>query len=314
MFCSIRWSDDPTTIRKEYFQKVNKTNLLQAYAYGLAMRDIKRQNPRLGVVEIDGQEAGIVQILENKALKGLLQAVILDRGPLWFEGFGNFEHFEAFLAAFRDHYPQRLGRAVRFIPEIQPSENIEKTLQKYGFKRKSKEYQTLIVDLTQTPETLRENLKKNWHGSLKKAEKSALKIDWDNQGLHLLWLMKFYDFDKKTKGYDGPPVELLNTLAKYFIPENGLLIGRALYEGRAIAAILIFCHGRGATYQIGWNTQEGRKYGAHNKLLWDAILLLKARGLTAFDLGGVNDTEAQNVKKFKEGLGGDLLSLPGIYT
>ena len=314
MFCSIRWSDDPTTIRKETFQKVNKTNLLQSYAYGLAMQHLNHQKPRYGLIEIDGKQAGFIQALENKALNGLLQAVILDRGPLWFDGYGDFEHFEAFLNAVRDHYPKRLGRAIRFIPEIEPTEQAEETLKKQGFKKKSEEYQTLMIDLAQTPETLRENLKKNWRGSLKKAEKADLKIDWDNQGLHLSWLMKAYDSDKKTKGYDGPSVELLETLAKYFVPENGLLIGRALYEERPVGAILIFCHGRGATYQIGWSSHEGRKYGAHNKLLWDAILLLKARGLTAFDLGGVNDTEAQNVKKFKEGMGGTLLSLPGIYT
>ncbi|MEM7651334.1 MAG: GNAT family N-acetyltransferase, partial [Pseudomonadota bacterium] len=224
------------------------------------------------------------------------------------------EHFKAFAAALRDHYPKRLGRSMRFIPEIAPSEEVDALLKTHGFRKKTKEYQSLTVDLTQTEENLRANLRKNWHSTLKKAEKSGLSVEWDEDGLHLPWLLKFYSFDKKTKGYDGPSVELLEALSKTFTPEKGMVIARAMLNKRAVGAILIFCHGRASTYQIGWNAQEGRKHGAHNLLLWNALLYLKARGATEFDLGGVNDEDARSIKTFKEGLGANLVSLAGLYT
>ena len=93
-----------------------------------------------------------------------------------------------------------------------------------------------------------------------------------------------------------------------------MLIGRALSDDKAIGAILIFCHGQGATYQIGWSGKAGRDQGAHYLLLWDAISVLQNKGVKDFDLGGVNEDEAKGVKRFKSGMGGRLVSLPGIYS
>ena len=54
--------------------------------------------------------------------------------------------------------------------------------------------------------------------------------------------------------------------------------------------------------------------GAHNLMLWQAALKLKAQGKTVFDLGGVNDEDAKNVKAFKEGMGGEHIVLAGLYS
>ena len=107
-------------------------------------------------------------------------------------------------------------------------------------------------------------------------------------------------------------------MAKHCVPNKEFLIGRVMQDGLAIAAILVILHGhkdrRGATYQIGWNTQKGRETGAHNFALWQAILELKKRKTETLDLGGVNDTEGEHVKKFKTGLGGRIVTLPGVYV
>ncbi|MEZ5815395.1 MAG: GNAT family N-acetyltransferase [Alphaproteobacteria bacterium] len=287
---------------------------MQAPFYGLASAQTGPSRPKWAVIEIDGEEAGFFQILESRALGRLLHAVILDRGPLWYAEYGSHQHFEAFLQAFRREFPARPGRTVRFIPEIEASPEIEVLLKKHKFRKKSEDYQTIVLDLTQSEDHLRAALKKKWRGSLQKAEKAGITVEWHEDTQHLDWLLKSYALDKKTKGYDGPSVQLIKALANCAAPDGDLLIGRARHEGRAIAAILLFCHGRSATYQIGWNTQEGRRYGAHNLLLWQAMLHLKAKNITAFDLGGVNESEAKTVKTFKEGMGGRLITLAGLYT
>jgi len=315
MVCTIQWSNLPINIWEEYFQKVNKSNLLQSYKDSLALPNVKGQTPRWALLEIDGVQAGLFQILETGFLGNMIHAVILDRGPLWFDGFGSEQHFEAFIRAFRSEFPRRFGRRVRFIPETQDSPQVQNILKTVGFRKTpAPGYQTMWLNLERDEDTLRANLVKKWRNTLTKAEKQGMSVEWDEKGTHFEWLMKFYSFDKKTKGYSGPSVEFLRALAQRFAPSGEMLIGRAMKDGRAIGAILLFCHGRSSTYQIGWNTREGRDLGAHNLLLWDALKILKNKGITGFDLGGVNDTQAQNVKKFKQGLGGDLVTLPGLYT
>ena len=316
MICTIDWLDHTSNIGKECFENVNNANILQAPAYGMAMAGYKprRETPKIGIIKVNQATAGYLQILQKSALRGLLQVVILDRGPLWLDGYGDLEHFQAFVQAFRRDFPPRIGRAVRILPEIQATPDVENILKAASFRRKSQPYQTIFIDLQKDKSLLRSELKKNWRGTLNKAEKQGLVVDWDGSKRYLDWFLKFYRFDMKTKGYQGASVELIKTLANQFIPDKGLMLGRALKDGRAVAAILIFCHGRGSTYQIGWNTQEGRLYGAHNLLLWNACLRLQNHGFKMFDLGGVNDTDAHTVKAFKEGMGGQLITLPGLYT
>lgn len=314
MTCTITWLDHTANIGKERFENVNNANILQAPAYGRAMAEICAQKPKIGLIDIDGQPAGYLQVLEKSALRGFLSVIALDRGPLWLDGYGTLEHFQAFLQAFRAEFPKRVGRAVRIIPEITAIQEVDKAMKNNGFRSQSAPYQSLIIDLDQDEEALKAAMKKNWRGMLNKAEKNGVTVDWATPQRHLDWLLKHYNFDKKTKGYDGASVELIQALAKEFSAEDALMIGRALKDGRAIGAVLIFSHGRGSTYQIGWNTQEGRNYGAHNLLLWQACLELKNRGFKTFDLGGVNDEGAHAVKTFKEGMGGQLFTLPGLYT
>lgn len=314
MQCTLIKLPPDFNIRKEYFQKVNKPNILQDPAYGFAMQKLERQTPEFYAIEIDQKPAGCVQIMKKAACRNVLQAVMVDRGPLWCEGYGTDEHFEAFLRALRALYPCRLGRVVRFMPEIEDTTRMDAALKQHKFRRKSDGYQTIMLDLAESEEDLRANLKKNWRSQLQKAEKTGLGIEWDMDGVFLDWLLKFYRFDKKTKGYEGPSVELLKAIAHESMADGDVKIARAVYRKKSIAAILLFCHGRSATYQIGWNTQEGRGLGAHNFLLWNAALHLKQNGFEQFDLGGINDSDAKNVTQFKDGMGGRRFSLAGLYS
>ena len=211
-------------------------------------------------------------------------------------------------------YKKRPGRALRIIPEWQDDDETAALLKRYKLKPKGEPYQSLSIDLTQNEETLKANLRKNWRNQLTKAQKSGVEYTLDTTGQYFQWLIKFYNFDKKTKGYDGPSVQLLEAMAKVYVPLGDMLILRAMHEGRAVAGIMIFCHGRGATYQVGWNTQEGRKTGAHNVLLWQAMLHLKTHGIQQFDLGGINDTKSQNLTTFKSGLGGHHIHTGRLYS
>ena len=315
MTCNIEWNTLPATQWCELLDTIDCGNLLQSQEYNNAQRQLNQQKQRLGLIKIKGQAAGLVQVLEAGILANFVHAVIIDRGPLWFEGFGSLEDFEGFVKELNGQFPRRLGRRRRFIPEIEDSPQVREILARNGFRHVAQSaYQTIRLDLNQSLEELRAGLKKNWRGALKKAEKAGLDIEWDEQGQHLPWLLKAYALDKQKRGYDGPDPKRMQIIAQEFVKTDNLIIGRALINNKPIAAILVPCHGRGATYQIGWSSQTGRQTCAHYLLLWQLLRKLKNKGIIDLDLGGVNDETAKGVKSFKSGMGGHLQCLPGLYT
>ncbi len=299
---------------EERFAHVPRSSILQSYDYARAICPIYRQRARWGVIEIDGVEAGLVQILEAGVLKNMIHAVMCDRAPLWFEGFGSIEHFEAFTKALAQEFPRRLGRKRRFIPEIQSSPYVLEILERHGFKSVTgKSYQTIWVDLRSKEDDIFANIHSRQRNAIRKAEKAGLSVEWDSEGKHLPWLLKHYEIDQKHKNYEGASTQVIRALAKTHVPQGKMLIAQALKDRKPIAAIMILCHGQSATYQIGWTSEEGRKNAAHPFLLWRAYQYLKEQGIMDFDLGGVNDESASGVKTFKQGMGGALETLPGLY-
>jgi hypothetical protein len=309
MKCTLAWNPPGNADWEKYFKELPRSTLPQSPAYAEALATLGQGAPRRAVVMIDGIPAGLVQVIEKGFAGNIVHAVALDRGPLWFEGFGSPVHNTAFFTAFNKTFRARFGRRRRVIPET-TNDN------EWSGLRHRKEvpgYQTIWIDLSADTQSLRDHLKKNWRGSLNKAERAGLDCAWEDRGRDAFWLLKHYQIDKAQREYPGPSVELMKALIRTFGAQGAALTGTALLAGKPIAAILILCHGASATYQIGWTSEEGRTQAAHHLLLWDALRVLKERGIKGFDLGGVNDA-AEGITAFKEGLGGEPVRLAGFYT
>ncbi len=310
MKCHIKWN---TYTRAEWSALLDQcphSTLLQSYYYAQAMREAKQQNVRHGLILIDDVEAGIVQMQEVKLFGYAIHALSIDRGPLWFDGFGKGVHIEAFADALNTQFPARLGRKRRFMPEYFGKTSV--SFKKYNKNQKEKSYTTYILDISPELDDIRSNLKKKWRNILNKAEKNDFSISIDENLSTFAHFLKFYTKDRIEKGYSGASNKFLAALAKYAAMNNECLILNAVEDNETIASILIFIHGRGATYQAGWTTPYGRDKGAHHRLLWQSIIELRTRNITEFDLGGYND-DAEGLKLFKQGLGGHDIALIGSY-
>ena len=166
--------------------------------------------------------------------------------------------------------------------------------------------------MTSSLETLRQNLKQKWRNVLNKSEKQGLEIEENNSSIYISWILKRYIDDRIQKKYPGPGPKFLGNLMTFCAQSDDLHILRALKNGKPIAGLCVIKHGTSATYQIGWANDEGRKFGAMNFLLWEAIKILKDEGITGFDLGGINE-QAEGLTKFKEGLGGEKITYLGHF-
>lgn len=310
---SIQWIDRVTP---EDFKALPQSNILQHSAYAVAMSKRPSHRVRMGLVFFNGQKAGLFQIIEVGFLFDFFHAVMLDRGPLWFDGFGGAAHIKVFFQWFNQTFPQRFGRKRRILPEMIDSPASRAILEQTGLERfnDQKGYQTLWWGLDASDDDARKALSKGWLSSLKKAQKADIDIQWD-EGLRFYpWLQKHYVLDKAARDYDGISPQLLDNIAAFSTPGFCTLIGKASVKGSDIAAILLFCHGQSATYQVGWTSDKGREICAHHLLLWQARNVLQDKGIRHLDLGGVNDDEGgQGIRKFKEGTGAQPVCYVGHY-
>jgi len=94
----------------------------------------------------------------------------------------------------------------------------------------------------------------------------------------------------------------------------------AEYEGKPLAALMVFARGRRAWYFYGASTDEERNRMPAYLLQWEAMKWAKARGCEEYDLWGVPDEEEPTLEanfekqqdglwgvyRFKRGFGGEL--------
>lgn len=315
MDCQIIWNELDARGWHERINRCARIPLTQSVPYALAAGKIYGQRPRFGVIVIGGQEAGLVQMMEASVLWGAIHAVMIDRGPLWFDGCGTAGHISLFWQEINRQFPSRFMRKRRFIPEMADGMAALSVLKSAGLThQEGSAYQTLWLNLKSDEGELRAGLKKNWRGSLNKAERESINIEFDDAGKTIEWFVNHYALDKVQRGYSGASVKMMRYLSHAFAIKKDILIVKAEQNGAPLAAALIFVHEGSATYQAGWCNDAGRSVCANHLLLWQCALALKTRGVTDFDLGGVNDESAAGVKKFKEGLHGEHQTLPGIFS
>ncbi len=312
--CRIEWNVLSLEDWNNIYSGIPRASLLQSYDYARAVCTLQKKRAQWGHIFINGQSAGIVQTIEISILGRLFHTIELDMGPLWREGFGTTDHIRAFFKTLNKQAPKRPGRKRRILPGTLCTPENTKIFGDLKIKNLPRPgYQTIWLDLRPDKDTLRSNLHGKWRNMLNKSEKKKLSTSFTTDISELPSILKGYERDKKLKNYDGPSSKLIRLMAAVFSQQNNVLIGQAKLDNRVVAAIVIFIHGRSATYQIGWTTDDGRDCAAHNLLLWEAMMELKDRNILDFDLGGTNDESAKRVKNFKEGMGGQTTHYLGHY-
>lgn len=314
--CEIKWLkdlDDPAWIQD--FNHIPESNLLQAPSYALIAATNDKMRTRRAYIHLDGKKAGLLQIFEQATLFGLFHVIAIDRGPLWFEGFGGAADWEVFFRTFDQLYPKRKGRKRRLMPEMQDGFAAKAIIKQVGIQANEnfQPYETLWLDLTKDRETLWNNLDGIWRNNIRRAEKAGIHIEYDTKGKYLDWLLQYYKAEKEQKSYKGASTKTVTSLFHAFKDNDKFLIIRALHKGRPIAAINIIKHGASATYQIACRADKKSKLSIHHYMLWHAILHLKECGTDTLDLGGINREMPSGLIRFKRGSGAKPYKLIGHY-
>lgn len=156
-------------------------------------------------------------------------------------------------------------------------------------------------------------LHQKWRNRLRAAFKSDLVVERQLMPLRTdHWLYRAEAKLSRQRGYRNWPPAL--TAAYADARRKDAQLFTASRNGALLGAVLVLRHGTAATYHIGSTSEAGKRYNAHNLLLWHAANWLAEAGVTRFDLGTLDTRRAPGLARFKLGTGATLRSLGGTWA
>lgn len=182
---------------------------------------------------------------------------------------------------------------------------------------------TLLVDLRPSEEEILQRMKQKTRYNIRLAQRKGVVV---REGT-LEDMATFNSLMQVTGQRDGFGIhqpQYYRTAYELFAPERAAML-LAEYEGKALAALMVFATGQRAAYLYGASSDEERQRMPAYALQWEAMRWAKQRGCTTYDLWGVPDydeetLEAQfterndglwGVYRFKRGFGGELVRTVG---
>ena len=282
----------------------------QQWAFGDALAEVGP--PRLRAVVRSGGETLALAQFSVGGVGRLASWALCMRGPVWVADLTDADRAEA-LRRLRAAAPLRRPRAIFFMPDA-PDDCAYPKLA--GLRRVMTGLNAVDIDLTPSLDALRAGMHGKWRNRLRSAEKARVELRPIGRRLRdYRWLLEEEDAQKKANRYFGPPTTLIPAYRRAAGDKRALRIMGAFDGGEEpIAAMLFLRHGRRATYQIGWSSEAGRRLGAHNLLLWDAIAAFKRDGARRLDLGEADTRSGAGLARFKLGAGGRPTTLCGAYV
>ncbi len=266
--------------------------LQQSRGYAAALEQLGRST-RCAVILRAGDPVGLARIATRRV--GPLRLSLLLRGPVWTAPVAPEEEREAL---------RRLARTVSplvVMPERGGTGG-------WGTVPLVSPRHVALLDLGPEAERLRAGLHGKWRNRLVRAEAAGMRVRLGHADPAPVAALLTRDAAQQdARGYRALPARF--THAWLAADPAGALYAEARHHGEAIAAMLFLLHRPWATYHIGWSGPEGRRINAHNLLLWQAALRLKAEGYAMLDLGDVNTEDAPGLARYKISTGARVATL-----
>jgi len=176
---------------------------------------------------------------------------------------------------------------------------------------------TITVDIRGTEDEILARMKQKTRYNIRLAEKKGVTVKaWDD-------LDGFHQMLQVTGGRDGFGVHSLEYYRRaygLFHPGGTCELLAADFEGKPLAALMVFAHGRRAWYVYGASNDQERNRMPTYLLQWEAMRWARRQGCEEYDLWGVPDEDEAKLEaefearhdglwgvyRFKRGFGGEL--------
>ena len=287
--------------------------LQQDWAYGVAMAACGARVVRAEARAPSGDPLALAQFLVRDfgaPIARFARLAVCLRGPVWL-GAPSEDAKAAVYSALRRTAPFRRPRFMLFSPD---EEGRPESLRLARLRRVMTGFSTVLVDLRDDLAVLQRRMVGKWRNRLRAAERAGFQIAAGGvKPAQSSWLLEREDAQRLEKRYVALPTAFVPAYQAASGRRGSVRVIRADLNREKAAAMLFLTHGARATYHIGWASAAGRRASAHNLLLWRAMAQLKADGVEALDLGGVNTETGVGVARFKLGVGGRCVTLCGAY-
>ncbi len=177
---------------------------------------------------------------------------------------------------------------------------------------------TILVDIKGTEAEILARMKQKTRYNIRLAEKKGVTVRaWDD-------IPAFHKMMLTTGARDRFGVhslEYYRRAYKLFRPKGMAELLMAEFEGKPLAALMVFARGGRAWYIYGASTDENRNLMPTYLLQWEAMKWARSKGAETYDLWGVPDEDEKTLEenfetrrdglwgvyRFKRGFGGELM-------
>ena len=226
------------------------------------------------------------------------------------------EIFRAAIRALRDEFAVRRGLLLRIRPHVFAGGPTDFTalLEAEGFRLTSQSYRTLLIDLVQPLENLRQGLSKRWKRALRAAQERGLTVRaGTGQDLYDVFKRLYGEMVERKGFVPGVNIDEFEQVQSNLPETMKMHIILCEDKGEPVAALIASKLGELGIGLIGATGNKGMDTGSFHRLNWEMIEWLKASGARGYDFGGYNPAENPGTAGFKDGLPGLDVSHVGLF-
>ena len=212
-----------------------------------------------------------------------------------------------FWIAVRHHCRGRRVMSVR----LQSFEAMPLAVPPLGMEAWRRERTEYILDLSAAPEDLFQGFASNHRRNIRKAEEAGLTFQvadtWEACRQHAALVGHSMD-RRRARGEQVPGPESPEAYHR-LVAEGAGRIFRLERNGRVLSSFLMLSTPRCAYYESGGTAEEGMALGSSHALMWRAMLHLRERGVTYFNMGGTGAQDSEGLRRYKAGFGARQVNL-----
>ena len=219
----------------------------------------------------------------------------------------------------------KLGRmknavAIQLEPDIVAGKNaLDKTLPLIPSHRPLFTKYTFILDLTKSEETLLASMHPKTRYNLRVAQKHHVEVKEDNSDPAFSEYLRLSEETTGRQGFYAHNARYHQTMWTIMKKSGMAHLFTASFEGKTLAAWIIFALGKTLYYPYGTSSRDHREVMAPTLLLWEIALWGKAHGYESFDLWGAMGPNPDphdpwfGFHRFKQGFNPRMVEFSGSY-